>query len=202
MMVNLLNNYNPTLTPIDIIEAFPDEASVIVPRLMRECKREMKHSESIFKQVMNLPLNHLERTFVIGVLDIFKPNKIFKKYERLDRLETIMRIKGIGGRRDKSAGMAILPIEEAKQVPFKSIHAFEKIKDTKTGFTAICPLHGEKTPSFNVRNNKFKCFGCGKSGSTIDFIMSLYEIPFAQAVRRLGNYNKISMNNIINEQII
>lgn len=187
------------LTEFEIIDAFPDEASVIVPRLMRECKKEMRRYEDIYKQINNLTLTILEREFVVGALNIFKPNKVFKKYERLDRLETIMRFKGIGGRRDKSAGMAVLPIEEAKQVPFKSIHTFEKIKDNKTGFTAICPLHGEKTPSFNVRNNKFKCFGCGKSGSTIDFIMALYGITFAQAVRRLGNYNRISIKNIINE---
>lgn len=50
-----------------------------------------------------------------------------------------------------------------------------------------CPLHGEKTPSFTVREDKqfFYCFGCGASGSVIDFIMAIYGVDTAGAIDSL-----------------
>ena len=51
-----------------------------------------------------------------------------------------------------------------------------------------CPFHEEKTASFRVYDNgkRFKCFGCGESGSVIDFTMKLFGISFSQAVLRLN----------------
>src|SRR3990167_2895123 len=51
----------------------------------------------------------------------------------------------------------------------------ERVRLKKTGrnFKGLCPFHSEKTPSFIVSPDRqiFKCFGCGKGGSVIDFIM-------------------------------
>ena len=42
-------------------------------------------------------------------------------------------------------------------------------------FFGLCPFHNEKTPSFSININKqiYKCFGCGKGGGTINFIMEI-----------------------------
>lgn len=52
-----------------------------------------------------------------------------------------------------------------------------------------CPFHEEKTASFKIYNEgrKWKCFGCGRGGSAIDFVMELYHISFSQAVVRIQN---------------
>lgn len=52
----------------------------------------------------------------------------------------------------------------------------------------LCPFHQERTPSFSVQlaRNTFKCFGCGKSGSVIDFIMLQRGIDFPEACEVLG----------------
>lgn len=52
-----------------------------------------------------------------------------------------------------------------------------------------CPFHAENTPSLKIYDEPgrgFSCFGCGKSGSVIDFVMGIYQISFRQAVLRLA----------------
>ncbi|MBL4952153.1 hypothetical protein JK635_08000 [Neobacillus sp. YIM B02564] len=59
-------------------------------------------------------------------------------------------------------------------------------------YKGLCPFHSEKTPSFYVwpSTNTFKCFGCGKSGSSLDMYMHIHGMSFSEAVsfweRELG----------------
>lgn len=56
---------------------------------------------------------------------------------------------------------------------------------------ACCPFHGEKTPSFSLSPTKqiYKCFGCGKAGDPIQFVMDIEGIGFQEAIRQLaGKY--------------
>ena len=52
----------------------------------------------------------------------------------------------------------------------------------------LCPFHNEKTPSFSVSPDKqiFHCFGCGKGGGVITFVMEMENLPFPDAVRLLA----------------
>lgn len=52
----------------------------------------------------------------------------------------------------------------------------------------LCPFHNEKTPSFNVNpaRNIFKCFGCGKGGSPVDFIMEIEHLSYFEALKVLA----------------
>ena len=56
----------------------------------------------------------------------------------------------------------------------------------------LCPFHGEKTPSFNVNpsRNIYKCFGCGEGGDAVKFLMTLEQLSFPDAVRKIAaRYN-------------
>ncbi len=55
-------------------------------------------------------------------------------------------------------------------------------------YTGLCPFHKEKTPSFTVNEDKgfYHCFGCGKHGSAIDFVMETEGLSFPEAVERLA----------------
>ncbi|MBQ1352023.1 MAG: DNA primase, partial [Oscillospiraceae bacterium] len=54
---------------------------------------------------------------------------------------------------------------------------------------ALCPFHNEKTPSFSVSVDKqiYHCFGCGKGGGVINFIMEAEQLSFPDAVRFLAD---------------
>lgn len=53
----------------------------------------------------------------------------------------------------------------------------------------LCPFHQEKTPSFNVNpaRNICKCFGCGKGGDPVHFVMAVEGCNFIEAVKKLGD---------------
>ena len=54
----------------------------------------------------------------------------------------------------------------------------------RAGFIC-CPFHNEKTPSLKLFDDGFKCFGCGESGSVIDFVGKLFSLDPLGAVRRI-----------------
>ncbi|MBL7760779.1 MAG: DNA primase [Sediminibacterium sp.] len=69
---------------------------------------------------------------------------------------------------------------------------FVKLKKRGTNYLGLCPFHGEKTPSFTVSPAKeiYKCFGCGKSGNTITFLMEHEKYSYVEALKWLAErYN-------------
>ncbi|MBL7727463.1 MAG: DNA primase [Dinghuibacter sp.] len=72
------------------------------------------------------------------------------------------------------------------------VNGFVKLKKRGTNYLGLCPFHNEKTPSFTVSPAKeiYKCFGCGKSGNTISFLMEHEKLTYAEALKWLAaKYN-------------
>jgi DNA primase len=69
------------------------------------------------------------------------------------------------------------------------------LKKAGANFTALCPFHKEKTPSFNVNPHKqiFHCFGCHKGGDVFTFVKEYENITFPEAVKRLADRAKIPL---------
>lgn len=65
---------------------------------------------------------------------------------------------------------------------------FVPLKKKGQNLWACCPFHEEKSPSFSVSPNKgiYKCFGCGKAGDAIQFIMDLEGLSFPEAIKQLA----------------
>ncbi len=63
-----------------------------------------------------------------------------------------------------------------------------KLKKTGKNYSARCPFHDEKTPSFSVNPEKqfFYCFGCGAGGNALTFVMDYENLEFPQAVESLA----------------
>lgn len=68
------------------------------------------------------------------------------------------------------------------------------IQFNRRGF-AKCPFHNEKTASLSVKNDYFKCFGCGQGGGVIDFVMLYFGIGFKDAVIKLNNDFNLDLSN-------
>ena len=72
------------------------------------------------------------------------------------------------------------------------VGGFVKLKKRGTNYLGLCPFHNEKTPSFTVSPTKeiYKCFGCGRSGNTISFLMEHEKYSYVEALRWLAaKYN-------------
>ena len=69
---------------------------------------------------------------------------------------------------------------------------FITLKKRGTNLLGLCPFHGEKTPSFTVSPVKgiYKCFGCGKAGNSVNFIMDHLKLTYPEALKWLAKkYN-------------
>ncbi|MCA6435358.1 MAG: DNA primase [Bacteroidetes bacterium] len=65
---------------------------------------------------------------------------------------------------------------------------FITLKKRGANLLGLCPFHGEKTPSFTVSpaKNIYKCFGCGKAGSPVNFIMDQLTLSYPEALKWLA----------------
>ncbi len=86
---------------------------------------------------------------------------------------------------------------------------YVQLKKQGSNYTALCPFHSEKTPSFVVSPSKqiFHCFGCGASGDAIKFIMDIEKLSYPEAIEKLANmYNfkleYTSSNNFVHIDLL
>ena len=63
-------------------------------------------------------------------------------------------------------------------------------KRTGQNLFGLCPFHSEKTPSFSINPSKgiYKCFGCGKGGNAINFVMEMEHLNYPESIRFLGGH--------------
>ncbi|MBN1948481.1 MAG: DNA primase, partial [Candidatus Cloacimonetes bacterium] len=68
------------------------------------------------------------------------------------------------------------------------IGSYFPLSKSGANYKALCPFHEEKTPSFLVSERKqiYKCFGCGKSGNAISFVMDYEKVSFWEALKKLA----------------
>lgn len=69
------------------------------------------------------------------------------------------------------------------------VSEFVSLRRSGTNYKGLCPFHNEKTPSFivNPSRNTCRCFGCGKGGNSVNFIMEHQQMTYPEALRWLAN---------------
>ncbi|EDN72379.1 DNA Primase [Beggiatoa sp. SS] len=69
------------------------------------------------------------------------------------------------------------------------IDSYVSLRKTGRNYTACCPFHSEKTPSFTVSPEKqfYYCFGCNAHGSAMGFLMEYAHLDFVEAVHELAS---------------
>jgi DNA primase len=68
------------------------------------------------------------------------------------------------------------------------VGAHVRLRKRGRNYIGLCPFHTEKTPSFNVLDDKgiYKCFGCGEGGDVFSFVMKLESLTFPEALEKLA----------------
>lgn len=83
---------------------------------------------------------------------------------------------------------------------------YVSLKKRGASLIGLCPFHNEKTPSFNVSASKgiYKCFGCGKAGNAVNFIMDYEHLDFVGALKMLADKYGIELpkQEISSEQLL
>ncbi len=75
------------------------------------------------------------------------------------------------------------------------IGEYVHLKKQGRNYFGLCPFHGEKTPSFSVTQEKqiFHCFGCGKGGNVLTFMMEIESFSFYEAIKFLADKSGITL---------
>ncbi|MBN2882109.1 MAG: DNA primase, partial [Clostridia bacterium] len=72
---------------------------------------------------------------------------------------------------------------------------YVKINRKGKDYFGLCPFHNEKTPSFSVVPAKqiYYCFGCGKGGNVLNFISSIENIEYIDAIKMMAERASVSL---------
>lgn len=75
------------------------------------------------------------------------------------------------------------------------VQDFVSVKKKGNNYWGCCPFHHEKTPSFSVSPQKgfYKCFGCGKAGDSVKFVMEVESLSYVEALRYLAKKYSIEI---------
>ncbi|MBT2214489.1 DNA primase [Virgibacillus dakarensis] len=75
------------------------------------------------------------------------------------------------------------------------IGEYVQLKKQGRSYMGLCPFHGEKTPSFSVTQDKqiFRCFGCGKGGNVVTFLMEMESYSFYEALKFLADRSGVKL---------
>lgn len=87
-------------------------------------------------------------------------------------------------------------------VTYDIVSSFIGLKKKGVDYVACCPYHDEKTPSFSVSpvKNMYKCFGCGKSGNGITFLMEHQRMSFIEAIKWIAEKNNILIEEEVSKK--
>ena len=98
---------------------------------------------------------------------------------------------------DKSIVEKVIETSNARIVDVVS--DFVSLKKRGSNYVGLCPFHSEKTGSFSVSPGKgfFKCFGCGKAGSALTFVMEHEHLTFVEGLKYLGRKFGIEVNDVV-----
>jgi len=78
---------------------------------------------------------------------------------------------------------------------YEVVSDFVTLKKRGVNYLGLCPFHNEKTPSFIVSPSKgiYKCFGCGKGGNAVNFVMEVEQLSYVEALKYLAKKYSITI---------
>jgi DNA primase len=89
-------------------------------------------------------------------------------------------------------------VETSQAQIVEVVSDFVSLRRRGINYIGNCPFHNEKTPSFTVSPHKgiYKCFGCGKGGNAVNFLMDVEQVSFIDAIKQLGKKFHIHIEEV------
>lgn len=80
---------------------------------------------------------------------------------------------------------------------YEYVSQFIRLEKCNGSYWALCPFHNEKTPSFNISNEKYYCFGCKAGGGLLSFIIHYHNISYQEALHIVNDKKSYNDDNNI-----
>lgn len=173
------------LSVYQICQAFPEECKEEIKKLRSlNLQQDIRWVRGYAFKIKHMGFHPLEEKLLWDIYIMLLPGDTKKKIKRIEELKSMQRLMSRPYTQGEiTDGM----IAFAKDVRINNI--IDMIQKGRK-YWASCPLPshigGDKTPSFCVSQNKFRCYGCGKYGDSIQFIMDWKNMKFAEAVKWLN----------------
>jgi hypothetical protein len=175
----------PKYSDQELLDIFP-EAKKIIPSKIREWESRKKKLERIIKsrlrEINNVP-DELDRWLKREGVKCGLVSDLVEANRNLYRLESQMYL--IDGRHKNNYTSGKDTLARAKEVGLVPIVERDiQLKKTGKIFTGQCPFHEDRHPSFVIYpdSNRWMCYGCGKQGDVIDYVMLKHGLNFHQAI--------------------
>lgn len=176
----------PKYTPEQLLEIFP-EAREIIPEKIAEWEEVKNDVEKVIVQkltaIKNSGVNEVSKHFHREVVKLTDGKELMAADSHIARLKRMVykpkKTKGNVTQED---------IEDAMKIPLDTLLDC-KLRQSGKNLSGLCPFHSERTPSFYIYTdtNSFYCFGCQKSGNSINLVRYLHGYGFIEAVKFLIN---------------
>jgi DNA primase len=77
------------------------------------------------------------------------------------------------------------------------------LRKSGTSFSGLCPFHQERSPSFNVNEQKqfYYCYGCQKGGDVVSFVMEIHAMSFPEAIEELAERGKVQLPKEVSKDL-
>ncbi len=178
----------PRYTEKELIEIFSPTPEMIREKLhdrKTEQGARLKAIKDSLKRIYKLETDDLSKWFGELMVKTFLLPDIEKCNRHTARLKRILNLltpqSSMGNRNQEM-------VENARKYPIYEIAKYRLLlRGCGNKYSANCPFHEEKTPSFYIypETNTFHCFGCQEHGDIIKLTMNLYGASFREAVRML-----------------
>jgi hypothetical protein len=173
---------------LELIKIFP-ECKEIIPQKIREWinVKDKIMAEDILPilKKINAIKDRFKRWFWTEVLKCMLPWRYVEAITNLERLYRLKLLTSNAKYHHKAKDFERRKIL-AKEIPLLSLYSFQRLRRTGRRYTALCPFHTEKTPSFVIYpDNSFHCFGCEANGDAIEFVKLLKDCSFSDAVAQM-----------------
>ena len=171
---------NPRLSDRQVYELIP-EARETIEKIIAEFETEKLFLDLSFKTKLLKAQTYFDEGDRVVATECVKQSPLADRLlflnQRLAKLKPLV-YEGKPGK---------LNVEKARERSLVEVaEGYTTLKKVSGRFVGKCPLHNEKTPSFTIfRDNKYKCFGCGKYGDVISFISEVENKSFTEAIKVL-----------------